>query len=148
MLNMVIDINGILCLCPHIYGIQCYRLFLSPCTLQMYWLHFQTIDWFGKRPMQHIQKKAERMILKHAKNVHTHKFVIEDYASLCIPRIGRTHTDLQRLPYVDVKVIGKAQTMYRLCYKYGVLATCFHTGDLAHFEVSYGIPVDGWVWDP
>ena len=148
MLNVVKDINGILCLCPHMYGIQCHRLFLSPCMLQKPLATFPKHRLIREKAHALYTKNAERMIRKHAKNVKTHKFAVGDYASLRIPRIDRTCTDLQRLPCVVVKVIGKAQTMYRLCSKYGVLATCFHAGDLEPFEASYGIPVDGWVMEP
>ena len=37
-----------------------------------------------------IYKNAERMILKHAKNVKTNKFAVGDYASLHIPCIDQT----------------------------------------------------------
>ena len=128
------------------YGIQCYRLFLSPCTLQKPLATFPKHRLVREKAHAAYTKNAERMIRKHAKNV---KFAVGDYGSLRIPRIDRTCTDLQRLPCVVVKVIGKAQTMYyRLRCKHGVLATCFHASDLEPFEASYGIPVDGWVWEP
>ena len=63
------------------------------------------------------QKNAERMKQKHFK---IHKFEVGEYASLRIPRIDQTSTDLQHLPCVIVEVIGKAQTMYRLRCKCGV----------------------------
>jgi len=91
---------------------------------------------------------AERMKLKHSKRVKTHKFTVGEYASLRIPRIDRTSTDLQRLPCVVVQVTGKSQEMYRLRSKYGVLRSCFRAGDLEPFTASYGIPVKGWEDEP
>ena len=85
------------------------------------------------------------MKLKCSKRVKTHTFAVGEYASLRIPRIDRTSTDLQRLPCVVVQVLGKAQEMYRLRCKYG---TCFRAGDLESFKGSYGIPVKEWENQP
>ena len=90
------------------------------------------------------RRNAERMKLKHSKRSKTHKFEVGEFASLRIPRIDRSSTDLQRLPCVIVQVLGKAQTMYRLRCKYGVLQTCFHAGDLEQFKGTHRIPVNGW----
>ena len=80
--------------------------------------------------------------------VKTHTFAVVEYASLHIPRIDRISTDLQRLPCVVVQVLGKAQEMYRLRCKYGVLRTCFRAGDLESFKGSHGIPVKEWENQP
>ena len=85
---------------------------------------------------------------KHAKKSKIHTFQVGEYASLRIPRIDRASTDLQRLPCVVVQVIGKAQSMYRLRCKHGVLRTCFHAGDMEPFSGTYQIPVDGWEDQP
>ena len=88
------------------------------------------------------------MIQKHLKYSKTHKFEVGEYASLRIPRIDRSSTDLQRLPCVIVEVIGKAQSMYRLRCKFGILQTCFHAGDLEPFKAKYDIQVEGWQEQP
>ena len=89
-------------------------------------------------------KNAQKMQRKHAKNAKIHVFTVGEYASVRIPRIDRTATDLQRLPCIIVEVIGKAQSMYRLRCKHGVISTCFHAGDLEPFSGTYNIPVEGW----
>lgn len=93
-------------------------------------------------------RNAERMKLKHSKRVKTHTFAVGEYASLRIPCIDRTSTDLQRLPCVVVQVVGKTQEMYRLRCKYGVLQSCFRAGDLESFKASYEIPVKRWENEP
>ena len=93
-------------------------------------------------------ESAERMKRKYAKRTNIHTFGVGEYASLRIPRIDRAATDLQRLPCVIVQVIGKAQAMYRLRCKYGVLSTCFHAGNLESFSGTYNISVDGWESQP
>ena len=57
--------------------------------------------------------------------------------SVRIPRFDRANTDLQRLPWIIVEIVGKACTMYRLCYKIGVLNTCYGAGDLELFTGSF-----------
>ena len=89
-------------------------------------------------------KNAERIKQKHSKYSKTHKYEVGEYAGLRIPRIDRSSTDLQRLPCIIVEVIGKAQSMYRLRCKFGILQTCFHAGDLEPFKATYDIPVEGW----
>ena len=73
---------------------------------------------------------------KHAKHVKMHQFAVGEYASLQIPRVDRASTDLQRLPCVIIEVVGKAQAMYHLCCKSGVLRTCFHAGELEPFKAT------------
>ena len=47
-----------------------------------------------------------------------------------------------------VKTVGKAQELYRLQCKSGVLKNCFNTGDLQPFSGEFRIPVDGWQDQP
>ena len=89
-------------------------------------------------------KNAERMIEKYAKKAKIHDFRVGEYASVSISRIDRAATDLQHLPCIIVEVIGKAQCMYRLRCRYGVLRSCFHAGDLEPFNGTYNIPLNGW----
>ena len=85
---------------------------------------------------------------KYAKKTKIHDFRVGEYASVRIPRIDRAATDLQRLPCIIVEVIGKAQCMYRLRCRYGVLRSCFHAGDLEPFSGTYNISLNGWEDQP
>ena len=61
-----------------------------------------------------------------------------------VPRTDRASTDVHRLPCVVIEVVGKAQVMYRLRSKFGVLKVCYHAGDLEGYSGTYNIPVVGW----
>ena len=56
-----------------------------------------------------------------------------------IPRIDRTSTDQQPLPCIVVKVTGKAQELYKLHCKGGVIKTSFLASDLECCEGSFGL---------
>ena len=90
------------------------------------------------------KKNARRMKLKHAKTYEVREFTVGEFVSLRIPRIDRASTDVHRLPCVVVEVVGKAQGMYRLRSKFGVLKVCYHAGDLEGYSGTYKIPVAGW----
>ena len=70
------------------------------------------------------------------------KYKIGDYVSARIPRIDRASTDLQRLPCVVVGIIGKAQQLYRLRCKDGVLKSCLPASELELYEGKF--KSDGW----
>ena len=58
-----------------------------------HWLHFHIASrGSGEGPYTTYTENSERMILKHAKNVKTHKFAVGDYASFCLPCIDQTST--------------------------------------------------------
>ena len=88
------------------------------------------------------RKNVEMMKKKYAKNSKIMKYKIGDYVSVRIPRIDRASTDLQRLPCVVVGIIGKAQQLYRLRCKDGVLKSCLPASELELYEGKF--KSDGW----
>ena len=90
------------------------------------------------------KKNANRMKLRHAKQHKVREFTVGESVSVRVPRIDRASTDPQRLPCIVVEVVGKAQAVYRLRSKYGVLKVCYHAGDLEGYSGKYDIPVAGW----
>ena len=97
-----------------------------------------------KRADEVYKRNANRMKLKHAKRNKVREFTVGQSVSVRVPRIDRASTDPQRLPCVVVEVVGKAQAMYRLRSKFGVLKVCYHAGDLEGYSCKYDISVDGW----
>ena len=93
------------------------------------------------------RRNAERMKQKHSLVHKVKKFSVGESVGLRIPRIDRTATDVHRLPCVIVKVVGKAQDMYRLRCSSGVLHKCYRADELEPFAGSYNIPVNGWEGD-
>ena len=84
------------------------------------------------------------MKLRHAKQHKVREFTVGESVSVRVPRIDRASTDPQRLPCIVVEVIGRAQAVYRLRSKYGVLKVCYHAGDLEGYLGKYDIPIAGW----
>ena len=64
--------------------------------------------------------------------------------SVKVPRIDRTSTDISRIVYVVVEVLGKAKYLYRMQCKSGILSGCFNAKDLEPFCGRFEIPVHGW----
>ena len=96
-----------------------------------------------ERADQAYKRNAHRMRLKYEKQHEVKEFRVGEYVSVCVPRIDRASTDLQRLSCVVVEVIRKARVVYRLRCKFGVLKLCYDVGELEVYSGSYDIPVRG-----
>ena len=76
------------------------------------------------------------------------QFLVGENASLRIPRIDRTCSDMLLLPCVIVQITGEHHSLYRLRCSSGVLQRCYRADDLEPFKGDYSIPVDGWEVQP
>ena len=76
-------------------------------------------------------KKMEERYSKYQKPCH--KFTVGDRVTVRIPKVDRASTDLHRLPCVIIKVVGKKHPSYQLCSKYGVLSSCYPSGELESY---------------
>ena len=89
-----------------------------------------------------------KMKIKYAKQQNVRTYSVGESVSVKVPRIDRTCTDLPRIPCVVVQRVGKAQELYRLRCKSGVLSNCFSAGDLEPFRGEFHITVDDWEDQP
>ena len=91
---------------------------------------------------------AKRMTKKYSKQHKVKEFLVGENASLRIPRIDRTCSDMLRLPCVIVQISGEHHSLYRLRCSSGVHQRCYRADDLEPFKGGYSIPVDGWEVQP
>ena len=84
------------------------------------------------------------MTKKYSKQHKVKEFCLGENASLCIPRIGRTCSDMLRLPCVVIQVTGEAHSLYHLQCTSGVFQRCYDADNLQSFKGDYSTPVDGW----
>ena len=92
---------------------------------------------------------AKQMTKKYSKQHKVKEFLVGENASLRIPRIDRTCSDMLRLPCVIVQISGEHHSLYRLRCSSGVLQRCYRADDLEPFKGDYySIPVDGWEVQP
>ena len=81
--------------------------------------------------------------------MHTvREFKVGEHVSVRILRIDRSCTDLLRLPCIVAEVVGKPQSLHRLCCKSGVIQRCYEAGNLELYRGQYDIPLDGWENEP
>ena len=85
---------------------------------------------------------------KYSKQHKVKEFLVGENASLRIPCIDRTCSDMLRLPCVIVQISGEHHSLYRLRCSSGVLQRCYRADDLEPFKGDYSIPVDGWEVQP
>ena len=88
------------------------------------------------------------MKIKYAKQQNVRTYSVGESVSVKVPRIDRTSTDLSRIPCVVVQRVGKAQDLYRLRCKSGVLSSCFNAGDLEPFSREFRLTADDWQDQP
>eukprot|EP00731_Ephydatia_muelleri_P010267 Em0005g853a len=91
---------------------------------------------------------AKRMTKKYSNQHKVKEFLVGDNASLHIPCIDRTCSDMLCLPCVIVQISGDHHSLYRLRCSSGVLQRCYRAVDLEPFKGDYSIPVDGWESNP
>ena len=91
---------------------------------------------------------AKRMTKKYSKQHKVKEFFVGDNASLRIPCIDRTCSDMLCLPCAIVQISGDHHSLYRLRCSSGVLQRCYRAVDLEPFKGDYSIPVDGWESNP
>ena len=81
------------------------------------------------------------MTKKYSKQRKVKELLVGENASLRIPRIGRTCSDMLRLPCVIVPITGEHHSP-------GVLQRCYCADDLEPYKGDYSISVDGWEVQP